>query len=926
MADTLGFNDHQRRLFITANSALATPDSVDEVEVRTLTASLNTALRLSLTSDECESVVRSLMNSLGIQVDRGVAVTTPQHKPWLDERRRDIAWHRWIAYKQFLLNKGWAPTVLDNMDKVSDELLDLLGDPTVQGRWKRRGLAIGDVQSGKTATYIATIDKAIDAGYRLVIILAGSTESLRQQTQERVDEGVIGRSTRHGHQTGTGHTAAAYGIGKIEYNLPVVQTMTTVLKDFTKLVKENTSIQIGKGNEGDTFIVILKKNAKVLEAVYDWLHRQRVAGQPLTAPLLILEDESDYASVNTNPSDDNNPTAINAKIREILGLFTRNSYLAFTATPFANIFIDSDDTDDLFPADYVYALDAPSNYVGASRVFGTAERANHSRTLSPSDAEAYFPARHKKGLRVDALPTSLKEAIETFLIANAVRDLRGHLNDARSMLVNVSRFKDVQSQVSSATAEYVSELRNAVQFHSKSYAKGTPNDSIHRIEETYSKIFSNSLDQDTESWGRVLGVLDKAVERIEVQTFNSDTDKRLDEKNISWDKPRRLIAVGGDVLSRGLTLDGLMVSYFYRRAAAFDTLMQMARWFGYRDGYEDLCRVWIDDIVAGQYRFIDDAVRELKDDLRLMRAQQLTPKEFGLAVKRHPDSLLVTARNKMRSAEVHEKQVSLVGRRVECTRLSSNAETIHANFDAFSGLVEDLLAGNSPAGVDNRTQWRGVDRTKVSEFLTAFSGAASDPLWFENSLAQFVENSPSGKLDKWDVAIVTGSEPHNFDQTGLALGTISVPRRSVSVADNDDLVIGGQSSRLAGPADIARFLSPDEQRSAVNRYRVEHSLSPDANVGEAAFYPALPNPMLLLYPLKVQLKNAADHEFIGATLDQVGASGRLLVAAKLAIPGERAVQTGDNDAVYVINKVAKQLWLPEFTDEEGADGDSGADS
>lgn len=927
MSTDSGFSAGQNNLFITTNGALSSSSNVDEKEIRNLVDRLNLALSLELSSDELEPVARKLIYSLGIQVDRGIAVTNPRHQPWLEERRRDIAWHRWISYKQFLLNKGWAPTVLDTMDKVSDELLDLLGDPVISGKWKRRGLAIGDVQSGKTATYIATIDKAIDAGYKLVIILAGSTESLRQQTQERVDEGVIGRSTRHGNQTSVAHTAAAYGIGKIEHNLPIVQTMTTVLKDFTKLVKENTSIQIGKGNEGDTFIVILKKNKKVLEAVYDWLERQRVAGQQLTAPLLILDDESDYASVNTNPTDDDNPTVINAKIRDILGLFTRNSYLAFTATPFANIFIDSDEDDDLFPADYVYALDAPSNYVGASKVFGTAEQKNTDITISPLDAEAYFPAKHKKGLSVDSLPRSLQQAIEAFFIANSLRDLRGHTSTERSMLINVSRFKDVQAQVSALSAEYVSQLRNAVQFHGRSYAQGVPNDLIAQIESTYNELYRSRLDQNTQSWPHTLGMMDKSVARIEVQTFNSDTDKKLDEKNVSWDKPRCLIAVGGDVLSRGLTLDGLMISYFYRRAAAFDTLMQMARWFGYRDGYEDLCRVWIDEDVAGQYRFIDDAVRELKDDLRLMRAQHLTPKAFGLAVKRHPDSLLVTARNKMRTAEVQEKQVSLIGRRVECTRLSSETKTIDANYAAFANLVSKLQ--KSETTTDSVTEWRHVPRALVADFLKEFSGAASEPLWFEDSLARFVLNSPTKRLDTWDVAMVTGSIEHNFDEAGPSLGTLMVPRRSVTVTPSktsNDLVIGGPSSRLAGPTDIARFLTKDQKKQAIIKYREDHLLADDVSVGEAAYYPVLPNPLLLLYPLKPDLKDQDNHPDVSDTLKSAKSRHHLLVAAKLAIPGERTVQSIDNDAIYVINKVAKQLWLPEFRDEELTNGDSGTDS
>lgn len=914
-------NEQQEHIYSVALTGVSKDPDKTEWQIKDLVDRLAPIFGPDLTEDEYVPIVRQLISALNVHVDRGVAITEQGHEPWLDKHRHDIVWHRWTAYKQLLLGKNYPPRVVDTMDQVTNDIVDHLGNPKLPGPWRRRGLVIGDVQSGKTASYIGVIDKAIDAGFRLVIVLAGSTETLRQQTQERLDEGVIGRSTRDANQVGSASAVGPYGIGKINVELPTIQSMTTVLKDFTKLVKRNTDIHIGQGTEGSTFIVVLKKNGKVLEAVFEWLKRQQIPGHQLTAPLLVLDDESDYASVNTKATDDDSPTAVNGRIREILALFERSSYLAFTATPFANIFIDSDVSDDLFPRDYVYALEAPTNYVGAKTFFGTSESPASASLLRLSDAEAYFPPKHNKRLQVDTIPRSLEEAIEAFLLANAIRDIRGHKDDARSMLINVSRFKDVQATVSELVSDYVIELKNAVEFHSRSYADGTPNGSIEKLKKTYIKVYEESAASTDETWDQILPRLAAAVAGVDVQTFNSDSDKKLEEQNLSWDRPPRLIAVGGDVLSRGLTLEGLTISYFYRRAAAFDTLMQMARWFGYRPGYDDLCRLWIDETIAAQYRFIDEAISELRDDLRYMKAQRLTPSDFGLAVKKHPESLLVTARNKMRSAEDHKKVVSLVGRRIESTKLSPEAETISANMEAFRKLVNDL--DKTAPRESEVVEWRDVDKALVSAFLSAFSGAKTDPIWFGDNLAKFVSASSGPLLSKWDVAIVRGSQEHDWSLSELESLDIPVPRRNIVVSPTSELAVSGSSSRLAGPTDLARFLSPEEQKTAAADYRESHDQKKSTNVGEAAFYPVLKNPVLLLYPLVPDLGDvdgSTATQKIETVLRQQKSKGHLLIAAKLAIPGERASATSTGDIEYVINKVAKRTWFADF-DETGLSDD-----
>ena len=256
------------------------------------------------------------------------------------------------------------------------------------------------------------------------------------------------------------------------------------------------------------------------------------------------------------------------------------------------------------------------------------------------------------------------------------------------MLVNVSRFVRVQEQVSALLEIYTAQLKNAIEFHSFSYADGSPNAHIGALEATFNAHYADCGSE----WSAVLDLLHESIRLIKVRTYNARSTTNGDA---AGSEPTRTIAVGGDVLSRGVTLDGLMISYFYRRSAASDTLMQMARWFGYRDGYLHLCRLWIDPEVAGQFRYINESVEELRRDLKTMRLSNLTPKDFGLAVREHPDSLLITARNKMRAASSAVQSVSLFGRSVEAVQLTTEPKVRKANEEATVSLLRGAIQGRA---------------------------------------------------------------------------------------------------------------------------------------------------------------------------------------------------------------------------------------
>lgn len=860
---------------------------------------------------DLERLARLLTTQLTIVVDRGTSVTTKEFKPWLEERKRSITWQRWIAYKQWLLNSGWAPRVVDRMDELTDTILDFVGDPTIRtADWQRRGLVLGDVQSGKTASYLGLFNKAVDAGYRLIIVLAGHTESLRQQTQARIDEGVIGRDSARRAKIKSNERPRYIGVGSLRKDLANGIGMTTVTTDFRTSSLEATSQEIGSNPSAPYFFVV-KKHKGILEGVYTWLRDQRIKDNPLELPLLLLDDESDYASINTREEVD--PTAINNAIRNILGLFSHASYLGFTATPFANIFIDHSNDEDLFPRDYIYSLESPSNYVGASKVFS--ENASESGLLQYlGDAAPVWPLKHKSGLSVTTLPDSLRDAIRAYLISNAIRDLRGQGGEPRSMLVNVSRFTRVQDQVFSLVQDELTTLRNAIQLHAVSFLAGTPNTALAAIKGSFETHFATSQTwQRSFSWTEVLENLPAAVGGIRVRLVNSKVDRRLAEENMRSEGAVRQIAVGGDVLSRGLTLDGLSVSYFFRHTQASDTLMQMARWFGYRDGYEDLCKIWIDGDVAATFAFVADSVSDLRRELKYMHDQKLTPRDFGLAVRKHPGSLLVTARNKMKAAETRTARISLRSRAIETPKLPSDAEILQGNVKAFVDLVE-AVEGEDSLRLEAtwRNQgWRGVPKVRIAQMLDRFRVHPSNAL-FGHGLTQFIRNANADDLQTWDIVVIRGSGrpvqlgPHTFKS----------PKRTATLGADNSLLVSGSRLRVAGREDIAEILPAVQRKRAIADYRAAMN-NPDANPPESEFRRYLTRPLLLVYPIQPEFAPETSNDRTDELADLTA------LALKMALPaGTNGGHDSDEDDVeYVINTVAQESWFVEFSAGTESDDD-----
>lgn len=696
-----------------------------------------------LQDEDFDILIKSLETRFVTTMGKGVVLTDHDSHDEDWHHTRHIEWRYWDDYTQYLTGERWAPRVVQSLDTVTSTILGLLQDPLQEGEWERRGLVIGHVQSGKTANYIGLISKAADAGYKFIIVIAGIHNELRRQTQERVDQGFIGRDSV---------TKQPIGVGLINRSRAFPVTVTTTESDFNRSAARNFGV--GLSAVSNTFILVIKKNASTLSHLYTWLkelNTQKGFEQITDIPMLLIDDEADNASVNTSRPD-LDPTRINREIRRILNLFRKKCYVGYTATPFANIFIDPDSNDDrhgrdLFPEHFIYSLDAPSNYFGYERIF-LDEKGQDDFVRLIEDADNWLPADHKKDTPVYELPLSLRRAINLFVLARAIRNLRGQTEQHCSMLINVSRFVSIQQEVRKEVDYYLGNLRKAIRYNYALPLEKAARDSFismlhHDFQDEYGAA---EID-----WQDVLQELNNAADAVKVVVVNSRSQEKLLYAEYNFDqKPFSVIAIGGLSLSRGLTLEGLTISYIHRSTKMYDTLLQMGRWFGYRPDYEDLCRIYMSQLSYEWYAHIADATEELRLQVKRMRREGKKPIDFGLYVKAHPDTLTVTALNKMYHTESRSFSISYDGKLVETYILPDNPLKTQSNRELLRQAFDRLITqykyiqdtGGTQSYVFYDVQWSTVqdliidfqfhgDLTEVKGAVSRYVKAIADlyPLW-----------------------------------------------------------------------------------------------------------------------------------------------------------------------------------------------------
>lgn len=865
---------------------------------------------VSLSVEEVDEVRATIKAEFSIKLDKGVLIEEHGHARWFLAKKALLEMRYWERYKKYLLaDKGFSTKVVNTMDDVLDTLTDLLGDPSRDISYKRRGLIIGDVQSGKTGNYTGLICKGVDAGYKVVVLLTGTIEKLRQQTQQRIDEGFVGSdSDAMMKQQDKG---LIIGAGKYDSSIrPMVLTSTS--DDFKQQNASNLNFDLRNINGAVIFVV--KKNSAVLKRLNKWFKTFNQNGEkPIENSVLVIDDESDNASVNTRADD--TPTAINGQIRELLKMFTKSSYVGFTATPFANIFIDPENyhdmvAEDLFPKDYIYSLNAPSNYIGARNIFDEDGQAKHmlveidDDNLNQESISFILPLHHKPTIQVRKLPDDLKSSVDAFVIANTIEDIRGMKNNHRSMLINVSRFTAVQEQVSDLVNEYIKEIQSACKLYCKMDINVALKDErIARLKETYETVFENVDIQ----WSIIQNSLYSSCASIMVQTVN-----QRNGKNLNYDDYKdglRLIAVGGMSLSRGLTLEGLVISYFYRNSKMYDTLMQMGRWFGYRKGYDDLCRIWMSDESIEWYRHISQATDELREEIKRYEDTGLTPMDFGLRVRSDITTLIVTARNKMRSAESRECVISLSGAYIETPEIYSDPEKNKKNLETVKTFVNEIVGEGYKISKETKREttkfgFKNIPMGKVLELIDRLDISPKNEQFNVSTIAKFVRGYKGKELKEWDIAFATGKNDIPIDM-GNGICYFS-PIRRYSIENNGKILKMSGSKRRLGTSSDGQFGLSDDQLIKIKE-RTEKKNIPQKDY----FINIERNPLIIIYAVRLG-------EFVGDKTEENiivknQCNDEIIIGFGIGIPTLSDQET--KYARYILNKIAIQQILDGDIDE-----------
>jgi len=739
--------------FLTAVGLIGDNELSDDLLVKVLAAL--TVVSPGIDNETLQAVRQRLESSRGVTHNVGQGLHGGEIAPWVQDVKASITWNYWDAYVKQLRTKNFGHEVIRVLDQDTDNILTECGNPGEGGPWSAKGLVMGDVQSGKTASYCGLISKAADAGYKVIVLLTGMIEDLRAQSQERLDEGFVGRDSRE--LLDRVRSDRTIGAGRFSTKTPNV--LTSIDSDFLKANYKSLG-GIPLQNINEPVLLVMKKNSSPLTNLVEFLDDQikmKKGGTKLDLPMLLIDDEADNASVNAKK--DESPATINSLIRELLKRFTRASYVAYTATPFANVFINPDIGDDLFPANFVYSLDTPSSYLGVGSYFS--ESGSHCRAvINITDAEGALPYKHKKDhpFTTESIPQSMKDAVAVFLLSCAIRDLRKEPLRHRSMLINASRLTSVQARVAAALKTDLYLLVEDIKQYLRNDDTWAGHERLAHLHELWTAHYSAC----GLTWDGIRAALYDSVASVRVVTINQkseDSDRLNYSQYASTRHGRRVIAVGGLTLSRGLTLEGLCVSYFYRNSKAYDTLLQMGRWFGYRPGYDDLCRIWVDPLAKGWYAHLAQVVAELRQDVVRMHAHKQPPRKFGMRVRSHPNALIVTALNKMRNSSKVEVAVSYSSFGAETPLLPEEKVRNDFNVQRVASFVDELPPATT---LGNRLFWPGVQKSVIARFLNGLDILDINTPFMKDSsgktrpLLEFISKNGLSELETWDVCLPQG--------------------------------------------------------------------------------------------------------------------------------------------------------------------------
>lgn len=817
-------------------------------------------------------------------------------------RKKEINWSFWDRYKFYLTEKEkYQPGVIFQLDRLTDEILDNLYDPAIfDTNFAKKGLVVGQVQSGKTSNFTGLICKAVDAGFNIIIVFAGMLDDLRTQTQNRLESCFLGFTTKDIERI-QDDEKPGIGVGLPKNNL-IAHAFTTVVSDF----KETTINSIGTNFQtNDPILFVVKKNGKILANLHKWFSKKNLD----TKSVLFIDDEADNASPNAS-GDRKKATSINQKIRDLLSLFRRNAYVGYTATPYANIFIDRTNENDLFPRHFIANLPTPQAYLSPEKVFGLDNEDEQPLPIVNiiNDYKNFVPDKHKIGdtssLTYQNIPDSLKYAIRCFILSCAVRCHRGQMNKHNSMLIHISRYQRWQNEIKIIIDKLFKFYKNDIladdpQIYSQlkrdfeeNYICGT---GVNQVEyrsylQTTNEVINSqySIIKDGVEpicWDDIKEHLYHVVTKIEVRALNGSSEDSLayeDHKDDGY----YVIAIGGDKLSRGLTLEGLTISYFLRASKMYDTLMQMGRWFGYRPRYVDVCRLFISEEINRWYKYITIANNELREDFDYLWETNGSPQQFALKVRTSP-GLLITSRLKMFSTE--DTQVSWASTLVETYSLIRSKESIENNYKLTSNFLKKLGTRYTKGGKDDSRGylWVDIGHETICNYIESFEIAETSRLKMNfEKMSEYIKTCAKdyGELKSWRVVlrrnqetseiIADSKELSSYSFTlsdGSKITGICTNRTRVNSHEQDPHIYNLRNYHLiSGPNDefIDMHILGEDLNEALEATkelkRKQYLKNPSAKKWDKKYpsptlvrkeYRSPENPLLILYPLNPKRAN-----------------------------------------------------------------------
>ncbi|WP_323028201.1 Z1 domain-containing protein [Gelidibacter japonicus] len=785
-----------------------------------------------------EMLIRRIEELYTIRQDEfGTILKEDENDPWLNEKRADINFENgfWGRYREYLeIEKNYAPDVINKLDRITDSILDNFFDPSLKATINKKGLVVGQVQSGKTANYTGLICKAADAGFGLIIVLAGIHNNLRSQTQIRIDESFLGFDTQH--TRAFDQRSIQIGVGDPYFGAPIVaHSLTSSIEkgDFTQGAANALGLNF---NTSEPIVAVIKKNPHVLRRIHQWLAAQANEDSEFgriirNKSLLLIDDEADNASINIS-NDPERQSSINGWITQILNLFGKNAYVGYTATPFANIFIPLDDQN-LFPRNFIKNIPAPSNYIGPEKVFGFSplEEDETSNTVLPiinkiNDYRDFVPDRHKRDdQKPSSLPQSLKKAIRCFIITCAIRRLRGQTEVHNSMLIHVSRFVLWQDHISELVSNQFIYYRRGIDQNDAAILNEFK--STFDLDENGYKSFVTVSQQILDSelknldsqiqihqWSEVLQHLNAAASRIVVKSIHGGSGEALDY--FDHKNGLSVIAIGGNKLSRGLTLEGLSVSYYLRASRMYDTLMQMGRWFGYRGGYVDLCRLFTSRELNEWFCHITQASEELREEFDYMTdVAGSTPEQYALKVRTHPGVLQISATNKMRSAIT--VQISWAGRLVESYEFKKDVSVIDNNFGNTQKFIATLPSNF--IAKPNAFVWYDIPADQVINFFEGIQSLENLKKAEPRKLIQFISAQiRNGELTDWRIALMSKPNAKNNSNFEVCGNKVSIGqwKRTEDDKNSNEQIYYLRKSHIISPSDEFIDFTDEEYERAMH--------------------------------------------------------------------------------------------------------------